>query len=388
MEFNLRGPRWPSNDEVKLSAGRTGAQRRTAGMGKEKYLRLDWPQLASKALEEAENLIGARTVRRLIGGGLVLASAGCGDGPTGPEAAPAPPPDVRAYVTGAARENLDANGHFRLLPATVEGPYPIISAQDAEAIALGVIRTWYANPEATTLPGTTSLVEVAEREHGARIDWQAVRGGDHGGYFAESHLVPVPDSLGNPSIRHYGPQFLVPLYVEATPVVVVGVAAYATNIALDEYGFVGWTDNLDGGGEFTVTGIPLILDGTTVPPAPEVAVEFAFTETGVKISDVPVLGVPGNRVVRTLARWRLRLAEPVEFERVVDGRFVVTQDVYVGLFQSIADTRMDDGATSSAPHLRMYVAAETQPTEEEVGSVPVPLRPGYAVDLHEARVRE
>lgn len=71
-------------------------------------------------------MIGARTVRRLIGSGLVLASSGCGDGPTGPEAAP--PPDVRAYVTGAARENLDANGHFRLPPAMVEGPYPIISA--------------------------------------------------------------------------------------------------------------------------------------------------------------------------------------------------------------------------------------------------------------------
>lgn len=170
--------------------------------------------------------------------------------------------------------------------------------------------------------------------------------------------------------------------------VVVGVAAYATNIVLDEHGFVRWTENLDGGGEFRVTGVPLSLGGITVPPAPELAVRFAFTETGSKISEVPVLGVPGNRVVRTLARWRLRLAERVEFERVVDGRFIVTQDVYVGLFQSIADARVDDGATSSAPRLRMYVAAETQPTGEDVGSVPVPLRPWYAVDLHEARVRE
>ncbi|MFW6080158.1 MAG: hypothetical protein ACODAE_11085 [Gemmatimonadota bacterium] len=189
-------------------------------------------------------------------------------------------------------------------------------------------------------------------------------------------------------MRHYGPHFLVPLYVDATPVVVVGVAAYATNIVLDERGFVRRTDETDGGGEFRVAGIPLVLDGITMPPAPETAVRFAFTETGTKVDDVPVLGVPGNRVARTYARWRLRLAEPVAFERLVDGGMVVTRDVYVGLVASIADARVDDAAASSAPGLRMYVAAETQPAVEEVGPVEVPVRPGYAVDLHEVVVRE
>lgn len=326
------------------------------------------------------------TVRRLVVVGLVLASSGCGDGPTEPELGPAAPPDVRAYVTGAARENLDANGHFRLPSATVESPYAVISAEQAEAVALGVIRTWYANPDAQTLPGGASVVEAAERAHGAPIDWTAVEAGDRAPYFAESHLEPLPDSLGNPSIRHHGPHFLVPLYVGARPVVVVGVAAYATNIFLDERGFVRRADNLDGGGEFRVTGVPLSLDGITVPPAPEVAVEFASTETGVKVSDVPVLGVPGNRVVRTLARWRLRLAEPVEFERLIDGAPVVTEDVYVGVFSSFADHRA--GTEPAGPALRLLVAAETQPVVQEVGSVPVPLRPGYAVDLHEVRVRD
>lgn len=331
-------------------------------------------------------MIRVGRVRHLVVGGLVLVSSGCGEGPTEPELAPDHLPDVRAYVTGAARENLDANGHFRLPPATVESPHTMISTEQAETIALGAIRTWYANPDAQTLPGTGSLVEVAERSHGAPIDWSAVEAGDRRPYFAESHLEPLPDSLGNPAIRHFGPHFLVPLYVEATPVVVVGVAAYATNVFLDERGFVRWTDNLDGGGEFRVTGVPLILDGVTVPPAPEVAVEFAFTEAGVKVSDMPVLGVPGNRVVRTLARWRLRLAVPVEFKRLIDGATVVTEDVYVGVFQSFADGQA--GSEAASPALRMFVAAETQPAVEDVDSVPVPIRPTYAVDLHEVRVRD
>lgn len=332
-------------------------------------------------------MTGMRTARCLVVVGLLLTLVGCGDGPTEPKLAPAAPPDVRAYVIGAARENLDSNGHFRLPPPTVQSPYSIISAEKAETIALGVIRTWYANPDAQTIRGSTSLVEAAERSHGAPIEWGAVEAGDWAPYFAESHLEPLPGSLGNPAIRHYGPHFLVPLYVGTTPVVVVGVAAYATNIFLDERGFVRRTDDWDGGGEFRVTGVPLSLDGVTVPPAPEVAVEFAFKETGVKVRDVPVLGVPGNHVVRTYARWRLRLAEPVEVERIVDGATVVTEDVYVGVFRSFADTRAG-GSEPAGPALRLFVAAETQPVVQEVGSVSVPLRSGYAVDLHEVRVRD
>lgn len=333
-------------------------------------------------------MIGVDVLRPFVIAASVLVVSGCDVSPTEPEAAPVPAPNVRAYVTGAALENLDANGHFQLPAPAVESPYPIISAEAAESIALGVIRTWYANPDVLTLPGTTSPADHAESSHGAPIDWNAVRSGRRIAYFAESHLEPLPDSLGNPAIRHFGPHFLVPLYVGATPVAVVGVAAYATNVILDERGFVRRSDNLDGGGEFTVSGVPLSLNGITIPPAPEVAVEFVFMKTGVRISDVPVLGAPGNRIVRTAARWRLRLVEPVAFERLLDGHEVVTRDVYVGLFQSIADARAGGESGSSTARLRIYIAADTQPAVEELGAVQMPLRPGYAVDLHEVRVRE
>ena len=330
-------------------------------------------------------VVRKRIVAAVVIGGL--ACSGCQSGTTEPELSPPAPPNARAYVTDAAFDNLDAKGHFRLLSAVAEGPYEIISAGQAEAIALGVIRTWYANPNVLTLPGATGLAEAVERTHGAPIKWAAIRSTGRLPYFAESHLEPLPLVAGNPAIRDNGPHFIVPLYVGATPVVVIGVAAYATNIVLDENGFVRRADNLDGGGEFGVSAIPLSLSQTSIPPTPEAAVEFAFRETGVKIDKIPMLGGFGNRIVRTAVRWRLHLAAPVEFELLINGASLVTQDVYVGLFQSAADARESETSMSSAPRLRMYVAARTQPATETIGSIDVQLRRGYAVNLHEVRVR-
>lgn len=332
-------------------------------------------------------LIEMRGRCRMAAGAVVVLTSGCDSDPLRPEAVPPPPPDVRAYVSGSALDNLDENGHFRLTPADVEGPHAMITAEQAQEIALGVIRTWYANPNVLTFPGSESLVESAERGHGASIDWQAVRPSPRSPYFAESQLEPLPLTLSNPAIRHFGPLYAVPLYVGATPVVVVGVAAYATNIMVDEKGFIRRADNLDGGGEIDVLGIPLSLKRVTVPPSPEHAVEFAALSTGEKVVEVPVLGVPGNRVTRLAARWRVRLEEAVEFERRVDGEIVVTDEIYVGIFRSIADARLGGTSSISPPRLRMYVAAATQPTAEEIRSTAIPIRAGYAVDLHEVTAK-
>lgn len=323
---------------------------------------------------------------RLVAVGVALVGvAGCSD-VLGPVILPSPPPDVRPYVSGSALASLDEDGHFRLPEATVDGPYAIIAQEQAAAIALGVVRTWYANPDATTLPGMGSLIESAEEEHGGNIDWERVQLGGRPAYFAESHLEPLPDSSGNPAIRAYGPHYLVPLFVDATPVVVVGVAAYATNIYITQDGFVRRIDNLDGGNEFRVSGIPLALGGTTLPPSPETAVEFAWTETGTRVDEVPVLGVPGNRVSRTGARWRLELAHDVDFERLIDGQVVASSEVYVGVWCSIYDARLGLNEPCEE-HLRLFVAAAAQPLTEEIEGVSLPLRDGYAVDLNEVRVR-
>lgn len=323
---------------------------------------------------------------RILTATVGLVVAGCDSSITAPEHDPGSPPDVRPYVTGLALENLSSRGHFRMPPATVEAPYQSISGGQAEQLALGIIRTWYANPNVQTIPGTGSLKEAAEHGHGGPIEWGRVRLGARSPHFAESHLEPLPEEMGPATIRHFGPRFLVPLYVDATPVVSVSIAAYATNLYLDEQGFVRRTDNLSGGGEFRVAGIPLVLDGITLPPDPEVAVRFASEQTGVRVSEVPILGVPGNRVFSLASRWRLKLEHPVAFERAVDGEVVLEDEVYVGVLPSITDARQDEGSISPTPGLRLFVRAGNQPAFEPLESFNAPLRPGYAVDLHEVRV--
>ena len=320
--------------------------------------------------------------RRWAGLCVAVIVGGCSDGPLGPEALPAPPPSVRSFVVGDALANLDARGHFRLPAPSVAGPHPLIGEEQATEIAMGVIRTWYANPDVITLSGAESLVTTAERGHEGPIDWAEVRPGPRRPYFAESHLEPLSEELGLPAVRHFGPRFLVPLYVGSVPVVVVSVSGYATNTTLDDHGFVRRSGNPTGG-EFRVSGIPRSLGGITLPPAPEVAVRFAVNETGSRVSAVPVLGTPGNYVSSTGSRWRLLLEHEVDFVRLADGQPVVSREIFVGVWPSIADARL--GYESTAAALRLFVAAPDQPQAQDLGWAEVPLRPGYAVDLHEVR---
>lgn len=318
---------------------------------------------------------------RFLACGLLLATPACYDGPVAP-AVVVQPPDARPYVTGEALSALDAAGHFVMPRGEAPGPYPQVNEEQAERIALGVIHTWYSSPESFTLPGFGSLRESAEEQHGAPINWAALAPGPRFPYFAESHLQPLPASVDDPTIRHFGPRFLVSLYDGPVPVIAVSVSAYATNISLDDRGFVRRI-GLEGGGEFRVGGVPRHLDGVTLPPAPEAAVEFASLATGRRITRIPWLGVPGNRVSSNGARWRLELDAPVTLERVADGRHVTTRHVYVGVWPSIADARL--GAPTTPAGLRLFVAAEMQPEVEALGPVDFPLREGYAVDLHEVR---
>jgi hypothetical protein len=123
-----------------------------------------------------------------------------------------------------------------------------------------------------------------------------------------------------PPSRESGPQARALSKREDGRTRIRGPTPYATNLSLDSHGRIVRSDPLNSGGEFRVQGIPIYLNGVTLPPAAEVAVEFASRHTGVKVSNVPVVGLPGNWVVQTQARWQLVMARSVAFERVVDGQ--------------------------------------------------------------------
>jgi len=305
---------------------------------------------------------------------------GCADALLEPTFQPLAPPDARPFVEGAALSALDAEGHFSLPPGRSDGTRPIVGEEQAAVIAAGVLRTFFSNRDAR------GLGQAAERQHGGPIEWARAKPGPRLPYFAESHLEPLPDSFREPAARHFGPQYMVPIFVDETPVAVVVVAAHATNLFFDESGLLQQSNSSEGGGEFRISGIPWSLEGLTMPLSPEDAVRFAFGETGQPTVQVPVLGVPGNNISPAGARWEIELAAPVSFERVVDGASVTASRVFVGTWCSAADVILG-GPPGCILRMRLFVAADQQPTQQDIGEGLVPLRPGFAVDVHEVRVR-
>lgn len=323
-----------------------------------------------------------RCLRVLLICGATFVGVSCDSSPVQLSDGPPAPPDVSAYVGGIAVQNLDDDGRFRFPTPITPGPYPLLTEAEAIEIAEGVVRTWYANPDVVTLPGTEGLAASAERQHGGPIAWADIQAAPHGAYYAVSHLEPLSTDLGWSTIRFYGPKFLVPLFVGSIPVAVVAVSAYATNTYVGDDGRIVRTGTPTGG-EFRVAGIPLSLAGVTVPPSPEAAVEFAAKQTGRRIVQLPRLGTPGNYVLSVSSLWRLELDSPVDLIRRLDGERVATNTVYVGVWPSIADSRV--GFEDYAVRLRMFVEADEQPDVQIIGGTEAPLVPGYAVDLHEVR---
>jgi len=78
-------------------------------------------------------------------------------------------------------------------------PWRWQATSEAEAVARAVIAMWFPNPVVQTIPGTTSLVDHVEGQHGGPIQWDALELARRGVYFAESHSTQYPRRLGPPS---------------------------------------------------------------------------------------------------------------------------------------------------------------------------------------------
>jgi hypothetical protein len=296
-------------------------------------------------------------------------------------------PDVREYVVGEALASLDESGHFRLPEATAPGDQPIIDLETAGELALAFIRTFVSNPNVIVIG--TSFKDEIERIHGMPVDWDRVELSPRRGYWAESYLPVLPESIPGYVQRSFGPQFLIPIGVDGRQVVAVSVAAYATDLWIDSTGFVRMP--MVAGGEFWHIGVPHDQP-TGLPVSPEGAVRFAANETGAKIREVPVLVRPGHRVDMASSRWRLELDREIDFVRLVDGVEVRTSSVYVGSFRSVIED------VPRGWHLRLFVPADSQPENEvipyhipgdpdrEIYQIEVPIRSDIPVDLHEVIV--
>jgi hypothetical protein len=166
-----------------------------------------------------------------------------------------------------------------------------------ESQVRAIARAWVRN----FFPHIKSHLET---QHGGSINQDALRDCTRV-YYAETPFQTVQDvSDGGATRRTFGPWWLVPLCVGDEPAVLLGVAAYATDIQVQNGDIV---LPKTAGGEFVWRGIPL---GGQWPLPPEAAANAMARLTASKVSTVPHLLLPYFREGGPgAARWEIGIAQ-------------------------------------------------------------------------------
>lgn len=313
--------------------------------------------------------VGARSGLRALG--LLACAAGTSacENPTEPDWTP---PDVRPWVTDEVLDRVDENGWFVLPEPESPGEEPIISLSFAGELALGWVRTWPGNPNAITPAGLGSIARSLEERHGRPIDWGDLQLERRVAYYAITPYEPLPDTVPLVRRRFWGPHYIVPLYSEGVQAIALAVAAYATDLSLDDKGYVVLPTHA--GNEFISSGVPWNLS-VTVPLWPEQAAKRAAEATGARVTKVPRLIQPGQRWFPQASRWELVLDRPVTVKSRETGARRSTRTVYLGV------TRADTGPTGDTfdSWVEWWVAAPEQPGVDTTRGDDVPVRPGIPI---------
>jgi hypothetical protein len=243
-------------------------------------------------------------------------------------------PDVTQYVTGAAAQNLDSNGHFALSQPPHPDGRPIIDADRAKELAMAFVRTW-----------APWLRRGLEKDRDGPINFAALKP-DARVYFAEAPYSPFPEGFHPAFVRGHGSYFVVTLKDGAEPVMVVSVAAHTTEIKIDSRGEL--EPEVFGGNEFVATAIARVenVGWGYRPTNPEQAVDRVGRATGARTAEVPHLIHVHAFMSPAPSRWRLELDRPVNVRTRAAGHARNgIRTIYVG------------------PQNRLYVAAAEQPSE-------------------------
>lgn len=258
----------------------------------------------------------AHRLRGLAAGCAAVALlAGC-DQPDMPVAGPAAvPPRLSQYVTGHAAAGINAEGLFSLGQPAATGDHPVITPERAGELALAYVRSF-----------GPSLKSVWEEERGAPIDLATLRVGSRVLY-AGTPYGSFPAGYHPAFQRGFGPYYLVPLTSGAEPVLLISVAAYATQTTVDRRGFV--QRPVQRGNEFVSRGLPVDTARFRLV-SPEEAVAFVARSTGARIARTPELVRVGMPYAPASAVWKLTLDREVGV-RVGQNRAPArVREVYVG----------------------------------------------------------
>lgn len=308
------------------------------------------------------------TIRRTasllcIASSLLL--AGC-DGPniTGPEV----PVDVRPFVTGAAAEALTVDGLFALAPPAPPSTRPIISPERARLLASAYVASF-----------GQSLKPYWEKDRGGAIDLTDLQA-DPRVFYASTPYEPFPDGYHSAFGRGLGPYYLVRMMSGRSAVLLVAVAAYATEVEIDAEGKI--HRPVQRGNEFVSHGVPAnpSRPNRASLPSPEEAVAGVGRLTGARVSEVPELVGVGLPLGPFSSLWKLTLDRSVRV-RAKSGRIVETRHLYVG---SEPGRRLMT-PSSDQPTEYAMPAIRVNPTGEELGTetVYVRIQPGQPTIFEE-----
>jgi len=217
----------------------------------------------------------------------------------------------RAFVTGSAAVALDADGHFLLTPGESWNRREL---SEAEARALADI---YVHQFARTNAG------FHERLRSKRIAFDKLHPCGRT-YYAHSPYVEPAADVPEALVNVVAPRFFFTFCEDANDAVMsVTVATTATHLVVKD----GHIDPMSlRGSEFYGLAIPV---GKTMTLSPESAVERLATESGRRVTEIPVLVLPGLPWEPLAARWLLIAEAPVDARNNVGQRLQLTS-VYVG----------------------------------------------------------
>ncbi len=220
------------------------------------------------------------------------------------------------FVTGNAARNLNGEGRFNVNATASHTGVATITAERAGELALANVRTY-----------ASSFREGWEKDRGAPIDVGSLKV-DPRIFYAETPYGRFPDGYHPAYRRSFGPYFLVRLVSGSTPVMIVAVSAYNTDVRIDDRGKV--RVPAIGGDEFFEVALPAQQSSGFQPVQPEEAVERVGHLTGKRTAEVPVLLLRGSTDHPAAAVWKVSLDGPVRVKDTKGTRRLSTQTVYVG----------------------------------------------------------
>jgi hypothetical protein len=219
------------------------------------------------------------------------------------------------YVTGEAAQSLDEAGRFPVMTASGSLGSAIISERRAGELAVAYVRGF-----------GEFFRERWAREHGRYFDLESLRV-DHRIQFLPTAYEEFPAGYMPAYRKFFGPYYLVTLVSGSSPVLLVAVSAYSTDVGIDKFGKAAIPGG-GNGGEFSSYGITHSPGGMG-PLLSEWAVVIAGKRLGARTSRVPELVRPLDPVSPLDPLWRLELDRDVLLKTKMGGKQVAAREVFV-----------------------------------------------------------